>query len=869
MEDKINLNELMLLKQRFQEADDDGSGGIELDEFVSSFGSLLGDHLTEMQLAHLFMKIDADSNGSVDWDEFTNFMFLEKATEKADPGEDWRYIRQDFADPNTDPLSVHRDICERVQYLPAADKYITAGRDGTFRLWNAADLQHSRTIHNSSSWITDFVYMPLQRKLAFSSTDRSISFYDINRNSFDLVGRIYTAGQMGVPHCLSVAIVHDQDHVLYGDTKGTARLLMCGTRENGRNMRWDDTAVLHKEHKDWVTKVQYVPDLSAVVTSSLDGTVKVTDFNHRKVRLTCNLHKKGLYSFDWCRAYSLFASCGLERDIYLWHGGTGRKVGTLVGHSASVQDVVVDDSLNQLVSLSTDKCIKVWDLRNHKCIQTIIDEEVHRPENRITAIMYDAKRSRLVTATSKPTVWPHVCTTKMYTGHEHALCGALYNNNFGLVVSGDDSGCVSVWRIEDGERAGRFSNAHAESKLTALAFDTSGRRLLTAANDGSVKMWNFNNGQLLKTFTHKEEMLEVTTVLYISEGARDVRMVIAAGWNRKVIVWEDSEDTTISDYRVLSGHDEDILCATFHPPSLLATGDYNGQIVLWNTNSGLKRQVLHHKCDNEYERSCEKLVFFEAKSKMVDGQATLVSCGGDGLLRLWGSGPGGQHVLRHTQRGAHRGHAISAVFSDKNNAFLFVGDGDGHMRVLDVSQLDLTEEFTVSESLIQVGFWRAHRRGIASIDFMESRKLLVVSSLDTDISLWTLDGLLVGLFGQTKLWSLEQHESWLDPNKENRALPNESDAPAESNKEAAADEEEILEESDSSSDEEEEEVVQPASARVFERRMRARHNAFETNAKPQTVHSSLVLHDLKQVPGSVGELRTVLEHARGAVTARF
>ena len=77
------------------------------------------------------------------------------------------------------------------------------------------------------------------------------------------------------------------------------------------------------------------------------------------MRLTCTIHKKGVYSFDWCRAYSLFASCGMERDIQLWHGGTGRKVGTLHGHSASVQDVVVDDSLNQLVSVSTDKCIKV------------------------------------------------------------------------------------------------------------------------------------------------------------------------------------------------------------------------------------------------------------------------------------------------------------------------------------------------------------------------------------------------------------------------------------------------------------------------------------------------------------------------------
>ena len=38
----------------------------------------------------------------------------------------------------------------------------------------------------------------------------------------------------------------------------------------------------------------------------------------------------------------------------------------------------------------------------------------------------------------------------------------------------------------------------AHPKVTALAFDASGRRLLTGAQDGLVRVWNFSSGQCLR-----------------------------------------------------------------------------------------------------------------------------------------------------------------------------------------------------------------------------------------------------------------------------------------------------------------------------------------------------------------------------------
>lgn len=79
------------------------------------------------------------------------------------------------------------------------------------------------------------------------------------------------------------------------------------------------------------SQVQHVQDMG-LVSSSLDSTLKIYDFSRDRVIHTCTHHTKGVHSFVWCKAYSLFASAGVERDIIVWQGNTARKMGELTGH---------------------------------------------------------------------------------------------------------------------------------------------------------------------------------------------------------------------------------------------------------------------------------------------------------------------------------------------------------------------------------------------------------------------------------------------------------------------------------------------------------------------------------------------------------
>lgn len=77
LEDHINLEVMLKLKETFMQADVDGGGDLDIDEFVDAFDGILGDGDSEEELRKLFMRIDANSDGTVDWDEFSSFILLE------------------------------------------------------------------------------------------------------------------------------------------------------------------------------------------------------------------------------------------------------------------------------------------------------------------------------------------------------------------------------------------------------------------------------------------------------------------------------------------------------------------------------------------------------------------------------------------------------------------------------------------------------------------------------------------------------------------------------------------------------------------------------------------------------------------------
>lgn len=69
-----------------------------------------------------------------------------------------------------------------------------------------------------------------------------------------------------------------------------------------------------------------------------------------------------------------------------------------------------------------------------------------------------------------------------------SLSCALYNPTLRWVITGHADSSVSLWDVETGRRRLTISNAHGEEEISCMALDSSHKRLITGAQNGTIKV---------------------------------------------------------------------------------------------------------------------------------------------------------------------------------------------------------------------------------------------------------------------------------------------------------------------------------------------------------------------------------------------
>ena len=103
-----------------------------------------------------------------------------------------------------------------------------------------------------------------------------------------------------------------------------------------------------------------------------------------------------------------------------------------------------------------------------------------------------------------PHIWkvnPQILKTSTDVTHMTPVVAALYNRNFGHIVTVAEDSEVTIWKLLSGQKVFNYvdNSRDEETFLSAASFDDNGRRLITGDHGGRVKVWNFSNGACIKT----------------------------------------------------------------------------------------------------------------------------------------------------------------------------------------------------------------------------------------------------------------------------------------------------------------------------------------------------------------------------------
>ena len=85
----------------------------------------------------------------------------------------------------------------------------------------------------------------------------------------------------------------------------------------------------------------------------------------------------------------------------MWDPFTLGALAYLTGHAASVQDLTINEDRSHLISLSSDKMVKIWDIKTYAIIQTISDKIKYRPDDILNGLQFCPATNNIIVGSRK------------------------------------------------------------------------------------------------------------------------------------------------------------------------------------------------------------------------------------------------------------------------------------------------------------------------------------------------------------------------------------------------------------------------------------------------------------------------------------
>ena len=161
-------------------------------------------------------------------------------------------------------------------------------------------------------------------------------------------------------------------------------------------------------------------------------------------------------------------------------------------------------------------------------------------------------------------------------GHSNSVTALALTPDGKRVISASNDNTLKVWDLADGKEVLTLKGHSLWVKAVALTPD--GKRVISASSDSTLKVWDLADGK--KVLTLKGHSDSVTAVALTPDGKR----VISASRDNTLKVWDLADGKVITHFTAESP----IYCCAVAPDGITITaGDDSGQIHFLELKAGL------------------------------------------------------------------------------------------------------------------------------------------------------------------------------------------------------------------------------------------------------------------------------------------
>jgi WD40 repeat protein len=269
-------------------------------------------------------------------------------------------------------METHTLYLYTVSYVEGAERVLSLAR------------AHALDDHRSR--ITCVLYLEVQMLLLACTLDQRLCFWDLS----DLASETEDARRLGGVNVAKKAIapetIHSAEYVekIGPASNGMKHIVLLGG-ESGDVHMFDITLMKvmksgrFSDGPDKVHKIGPVSGLCSISHLRLaasgggDGQLILWDLSVAvpKRKRVLKGHTKPITSITFSEQHQFLVSVGFDKEIFIWNTYMEIAVSRLSGHISPIIHAVVAEYAAEILSVSNDGVLKVWDLQGLVCKQTL------------------------------------------------------------------------------------------------------------------------------------------------------------------------------------------------------------------------------------------------------------------------------------------------------------------------------------------------------------------------------------------------------------------------------------------------------------------------------------------------------------------